>query len=544
MRVMLFVALVVLIRHRHVTYRAEQVLARQGGVPAAILSQFYPGSPKTGPWDARRGAQAVTNAGGETLGFVVQTSPESDHIVGYVGPTNVLIAFDRDYRVLGMKVLDSEDTLEHLRDVTGSQRFMAAYEGLSWQQAAAKRDVQAVSGATLTSLAIIESISNRLGNPCPSLRFPEELRVEEIKPYVPAANSLRQRPRFPLVHDVLDAQQRRVGAVVRTSPTCDGVPGYQGPTDTLLVMDSHDRIIRLVVRSSYDNQPYVRYVQEDEYFCTYFNDLSLSELAEFDPETAGVEGVSGATMTSMGVADSIRPAAQAALQPRQPRPSVVVAARDVGTCLMLVAALVMTFTHLRGNRRLQLLFRVLLVVYLGFLNGDLLSQALLVGWAQSGVPWRLAPGLVLLSAAALIVPVLSKRQFYCHHVCPFGAAQQLVRMRSPWLRPLPRRLHQGLSLIPAALLVLVVLTAMLHLPINLAGIEPFDAFVFWIAGIATLTVFAFGLLASAVTPMAYCRYGCPTGSLLDYLRRHARSDRLSRRDAVAGGLLLLALVLA
>jgi polyferredoxin len=187
---------------------------------------------------------------------------------------------------------------------------------------------------------------------------------------------------------------------------------------------------------------------------------------------------------------------------------------------------------------------VLLVVYLGFLNGDMLSQALIVGWAQNGIPWRLGPGLVILSAAALLTPAVTKRQLYCHHICPYGAAQQLLRGRVSRRRRIARHWRRWLQLIPPVLLVLVVLTAMLHWPINLAGIEPFDAFLFWIAGTAALTIAVVGLAASALVPMAYCRFGCPTGAMLEYVRYQGQSDRFSRRDALAAGLLLLALGLS
>jgi NosR/NirI family nitrous oxide reductase transcriptional regulator len=40
--------------------------------------------------------------------------------------------------------------------------------------------------------------------------------------------------------------------------------------------------------------------------------------------------------------------------------------------------------------------------------------------------------------------------------------------------------------------------------------------------------------------MAYCRYGCPTGALLNFLAAGGRPDRFSRRDAMAFAFLLLA----
>jgi polyferredoxin len=97
-----------------------------------------------------------------------------------------------------------------------------------------------------------------------------------------------------------------------------------------------------------------------------------------------------------------------------------------------------------------------------------------------------------------------------------------------------------LALLPALLLGWVLIVAVAHLPFSLVDIEPFDAYVIRVAGWATITVALVGLAASLFVPMAYCRFGCPTGALLEHLRYNARSGRLTRRDAFAIGCLLVA----
>jgi uncharacterized protein with FMN-binding domain len=443
-----------------------------------------------------------------------------------------------------MEILRSGDTVEHVRDVVNNEAFMTALRGRSREAAVDTANVDAVSGATLTSLAILEGIASRLGGATPSLRFPEEIALVEAVPFFPDASQLAIRPSHPSIMEVQDDRGMKLGAVFRSSPAADAEMGYQGPTDTLIALDREDRVLGIRVRRSYDNEPYVGYVRDEDYFLTRFNDLSLDELSKLDPQAAKIEGVSGATMTSMAIANGLPLAARDAMLPSPTRARRIVwSLRDAGTCGVLFVALLLGFTRLRGRRSVRVAFQVVLVLYFGFLNGDLLSQALLVGWAQSGVPWQLAPGLTLLTAAALIAPAVSKKNLYCHQVCPFGAAQQLVRNRLRWRFRLPRLLVRLLAVVPGLLLLLVILTAMLHWEFNLASIEPFDAFIFWIAGAATLAIALGGLLASAFAPMAYCRYGCPTGAALSYLRFNASSHRLSRRDAAAGGLLLIALAL-
>jgi hypothetical protein len=317
--------------------------------------------------------------------------------------------------------------------------------------------------------------------------------------------------------------------------------GYQGPTDTLVALDTAGQVLGIAVRKSFDNEPYVSYVRDETYFRELFNGKTLAELSQLDPQAQRIEGVSGATMTSQAIAQGLPRAATYALQERsETKPRIVWSWRDVGTIGVLLMAGILGFSRLRGVRWLRVSYQVLLIGYFGFANGDLISQALLAGWAQSGIPWRLAPGLVLLTTAAFVVPIVSKRQPYCHHICPLGAAQQLL--------PTVHKLHLSsrvlrvLSCLPAALLFVVIWTAVSHGSLNLASLEAFDAFLilFGVTSIAAVAIAIVGLTASAFVPMAYCRFGCPTGALLNYLRYNARSDRLTKRDAVAVLLLFLA----
>ncbi len=62
-----------------------------------------------------------------------------------------------------------------------------------------------------------------------------------------------------------------------------------------------------------------------------------------------------------------------------------------------------------------------------------------------------------------------------------------------------------------------------------------------VAGWATVAIAIVGLAVSLVVPMAYCRFGCPTGAVLNYLRLQGAGDRFTRRDLAALALLGLAI---
>jgi hypothetical protein len=95
------------------------------------------------------------------------------------------------------------------------------------------------------------------------------------------------------------------------------------------------------------------------------------------------------------------------------------------------------------------------------------------------------------------------------------------------------RLAHLLEFIPGILLLFALLTLLLGWQFSLANIEPFDAWVWRAAGGATLVIAALGLAASVFIPQAYCRFGCPTGALLNFVRSTGSADHWGRRDSTA-----------
>ncbi|MFM8336656.1 MAG: 4Fe-4S binding protein [Opitutaceae bacterium] len=369
--------------------------------------------------------------------------------------------------------------------------------------------------------------------------------VEEVRGFFPAAATLRPDDSERDGLFVLDREGRELGYVVRTQPRCHDIIGYCGVTDTLVALGPDWRILGLRVRSSEDTKDHVRDVVTDRRFLKKWNGLTWDQAADLDFRKAGIEGVSGATMTSMAIAHSVKARLKASRDEIAARPPFAPGWRDWGMLATVALAAVVAFGPATWRHRVKLPYQIFLIGYLGLVSGDLLAQSLIAGWARAGVPWQTASGLVLLLGAALLVPWATRRPFYCHHLCPHGAAQELIgrfrpRRLAVTLRP---DVARALNLLPGALLLLTLVTAMLALPLDLAGIEPFDAYLFRTAGIATLAVAGIGLVASAFVPQAYCRFGCPTGALLNFVRTRGPTDRFSTRDAAALGLVLTAAVL-
>ncbi len=369
--------------------------------------------------------------------------------------------------------------------------------------------------------------------------------VDEVKSFFPTAARLRPDDSARDGLFVLDRESRELGYVVRTQPRCEDIIGYCGVTDTLVALDTNWKILGLKVRRSDDTPDHVKDVVTHRRFLKSWNDLTWDAAADLDLKKAGIEGVSGATMTSMAIARSVKARLQMSRDELAARPPLRFGWRDYGMLGVLALAALMAFGPASLRHRWNRPYQIFLVGYVGLVSGDLVAQGLLAGWARSGIPWTTAPGLVLLVAAALLVPWASRKPFYCHHVCPHGAAQELLGALRParWRINLRADVARALGRLPALLLLLVAITALLGLPFDLTGIEPFDAYLLRNAGIATLVVAGVGLVASFFVPQAYCRFGCPTGALLNFVRARGATDRWTSRDAFALVLVAVAVVL-
>ena len=541
-RLAVLTAIVVLIGDAHEEFLAQQAAQRQ----PLTLEQAKPFFPKAHGLKVEDGSLQIFDAEEALLGRLAQTAPQSDTSIGFSGSTNVLLAFDLNETVVGLEILESGDTKEHM-DAVLETDFLANFKGRTTEELGKGITVEGVSGATLTSMAITEGIAARFGGTRSSLRFPKPISLEEAQAQWPETVSLAPSKTHLHLLDAFDANGSLLGHLAHTSPTADNLIGYQGPTDSLLALDRNNTLTGLSIRSSFDNQPYVGYLPQEYSFLAAFEGRTLDQLADMNLTAEGVEGVSGATMTSMAVAEGIVKTARSIREANSESEeesfgkSLVWRLRDTGSLAVIAFAFLVAFTGLRKSKVARRGLQLALILYLGFVNGDLLSQALLVGWAQNGVPWHLAPSLVLLALAALLVPITTRKQFYCHHLCPHGAAQEILKKATGRKVRLPAKLTKALEAIPFLLLALVVAAAIGHFSFSLVNLEPFDAYLFRIAGWITLTIAVVGLVASAFVPMAYCRFGCPTGAMLNLLIPGSSRSGLNKRDYSA--LLLLGLAL-
>ena len=103
---------------------------------------------------------AVKNDKGKVIGTVLLSSPYSDNVKGFNGPTPLQIALDENGKILEVRVLNNNETPSFLNKVVNAG-FLNSWNGLTVKEALDK-NVDAVSGATYSSNGIQQSLKARL----------------------------------------------------------------------------------------------------------------------------------------------------------------------------------------------------------------------------------------------------------------------------------------------------------------------------------------------------------------------------------------------
>ena len=520
------------------------------GMPPTIeqVRTVIPEADSVDQTPSRDGMWTVRDEADQSIGLVARTLPAAADVIGYRGPSEALLAIGDDLTILGVRLLESADTTEHVEEVAHDEAFFQQFEGWKWGNVDAQQ-IDGVSSATLTSLALANGIVKRMGGERPSLVFPDDLNMEELERWFPEVTALQFEGSMTIA---LDSSGVALGRVIRTGPLSDDVMGYQGPTEIMIWVDESNVVQNAMLRGSFDNQPYVRYCKTEYGFWARFKEKSLDELAAMDIEAEGIEGVSGATMTSLAVAETMVASAQAyraaQVETEEPPPRFEMrwSPVDIACVLVLLATAVFRYAGWFRNAISRRVWLVAVVLVIGGWSGNLMSMALIAGWGAEGIAWRLAPGLTAVAAVAFLLPPLGKSNPYCNHLCPHGALQQLARPNPKSRRRvrLPRKLAQALAWLPGTLLVVGYVTILARPLTDLASWEPFHAYLFRVAPLSAFVLAGVTLLFSAFVPMGFCRMGCPTGRLIDYVRRSATSHRFRFADGVAIALLITAAVTA
>lgn len=137
--------------------QVDQTQVADGKLPEEVV-HFFPKATKV--YEEKGVRTIVVDSKDKKLGFLLYTSPYSDSVEGYNGPTPVAIAFDTEGRIMGTMMLENAETPSFALRVEKKGLF-DSWTGKTAEEALAQ-EVDAVSGATYTSTSVITSVQKRL----------------------------------------------------------------------------------------------------------------------------------------------------------------------------------------------------------------------------------------------------------------------------------------------------------------------------------------------------------------------------------------------
>ena len=226
-------------------------------------------------------------------------------------------------------------------------------------------------------------------------------------------------------------------------------------------------------------------------------------------------------------------------------------ARQLSVLIVTIMSLICFFNP-KKTKKLRIATLLLSIAVLGFWTNSLLSLALFYNWITNGISLSLQISMLIIAALAMLLPLFTKKSFYCQYLCPFGAAQEFVGMI-----PIKRRrttdnrqqtssmksngldvelvettghfdrlsdyitanVFKIFSILRKVILLALLIIVALGVGLDLSLVEPFPIFNYQSIGYGIAVFAGVIIVASVFIKKPWCKYLCPTGTLLEIFRK-------------------------
>lgn len=244
-----------------------------------------------------------------------------------------------------------------------------------------------------------------------------------------------------------------------------------------------------------------------------------------DAQKMKVDAVSGATFSSKAIIGNVQRGLLYAA--RNPVKTSVWAEFDfsaktiAGLIVVLLAAIVPLFMK---DRRYRIGQQILNVIVLGFWCGSFLNYTSIISYMSNGMNVAALIVPVIMLITAFVYPLFGKKSYYCTHVCPFGSLQELAGKCVVYKIKMKPTTAKRLDMFRQILWAMLMLCLWTGAWFDWIEYEPFSAFVFQSASWVVIAIAIAFVALSTIIMRPYCRFVCPTGSLLKYSQYPTQSQ--------------------
>lgn len=294
--------------------------------------------------------------------------------------------------------------------------------------------------------------------------------------------------------------------IINTTEIGKHISGYGGPTP-LEISIADNKVVKIEALKNNDSPEF--FDKARTIFSKYIG-LTPQEGVELE-----VDAVTGATYSSRSIVGNMREALGFASH------TEIKSTGGSGLSFKIFAAIIVALMALilpliYKNKRYRTVQTILNVAVLGLWSGTFVSYAGLIGLLGHGWRgWESLP-LCLILISAFIYPVFGKKNYYCGNVCPFGSLQELAgktRKKKVTMSPGTVKLLSQFRVWLWVVLMFVMLSATWFAWVDY---ELFTALIFQSASWIVIAVAVMFILLSVFIPRPYCRFICPTGTLMKF----------------------------
>ena len=372
-----------------------------------------------------------------------------------------------------------------------------------------------------------------------SPKFDLNISLEDVNKYYEEADSISlEDVNFYYVFN----DGKIIGTVMNTSPYSDEIYGYNSVTPLNIYLDSCDKIVEVEMCENRESRGFVNKVINSG-FLDSWDGLTVEEAAKHH-----VDAVSGSTFSSTAMAQSLQTRMSLLSQQKARLYSWDWNLFIRQVCVLIVTALAMICFFKRRKdsetqrhrdsrtlrlcdfKTLRLLTLLLSIAILGFWTNSLLSLSLFCNWLTNGVSLAIQLPILIIATLSIILPLVTKKAFYCQYLCPFGAAQEFagfIKSKDKSLKSkdesqksssIKANVYKVFSVLRKVILLSLLIIFALGVGLDLSVVEPFPIFNYQSIGFGVAIFATVILILSIFIKKPWCNYLCPTGTLLESFR--------------------------
>jgi NosR/NirI family transcriptional regulator, nitrous oxide reductase regulator len=305
--------------------------------------------------------------------------------------------------------------------------------------------------------------------------------------------------------------------------------GYGGPIQMLVGVDPAGNVTGAKIVSQRETPGFFRLILQNNLIGKFIGQNDTAPLAIGQD----IDAVSGATLSSEGVAASIRQSVRQIAQDglKTPLPpesqSFKFGIPEISLIGLYAAGY---FGHklksAAWKRRIRWGTLLTGMVVLGFIYTAPFTISQVIALISGYWPdWHNNLYWYLLIGGILFVTTVESKNPYCSWFCPFGAVQECLAQITKAKTYRPRRWSQFFTWLQRGLAFTAVILGLISRQPGAAGYEPF-ATLFDLSGTLPQVIFLGVILfASLVIYRPFCNYLCPLDPVYDFIREGRRITR-------------------